>query len=547
MDRLPQVSEDGRHPMAVSTATTTPRTTAPEQIQSVIDALKQAIWKRRPILGEIMTKHGEKILNVYVKDFLDVNPAPGLNGRKQELIKEVGEMTESRLGKSVADRVVRQLTKYPLVSTTDHHGPIDNPFFVNANIISGIPYAERGDPDLSTLIVFSFSGVSVNNGDAYPRGILFHGGVGPTGNLIRLPILPDKLKMGVVYAMRGYTRDDLTKAELELSKKEKAGEIAQGRGEKVRVLMEEYFAREDVLDTPDLNTQVSIINYHLWPRFFHPPVNSADADRGAPAPDLIYLEIETLVTRLLLKRHLQDPSSLLYRALFEEQFIRLGSQYFNNIPGAFSKEKGWGTYFFWAMDEKLHRVRLMLSENGQELRSQDNSIVIPWTPAAITEALVQKRIHPSMLLSYLTVSLYYGMKCLGGFCQVNDLTVTKEAWARILQEVGEAEEAQAVVPVQTKELGGDGMVLPYFPTSEGSFVPATGIDMILYEGDTRFEKYIARSRHVTLSEMMNPMLVAMYQVLYTAAERDPELMCVTPEQILRATGLQQKLTEGFGR
>ncbi len=525
-------------------------TTAPTsaEIPAILQALREAIWKRRPILGEIMQKHGDKILHAYSRDFMDVNPSPRLDARKPELIEEVRLLTEERLGADMAGRVARQLTKFPLVSTTDHHGPIDHPFFVNANLISGIPYAERGDPDLSTLIVLSFSGVSVNNGDAYPRGILFHGGVGPSGNFTRLPILPDKLKMGVVYASRGYTRDDLTKAEAELAKKEKTGEIAPGRGDRIRALMEEIFAREDVLSKPDLNAQVTVVNSHLWPRLFHPPAGASPSDRAAiPVPDLLYLEIETLVTRLLLRWHLADTTSLLYRTLFDPRLMSLIHERFNGIPGAFSLEKGWGTYFFWAMDEKLHRVRLMLSADGTRLTSHDGVISIPWTPEALAEALTIKRIHPSMLLSYLTVSLYYGMKCLGGFCQVNDLTRTKEEWMRILRETGEDEEARAVEPVQTKELGGDGMVLPYFPTTGGSFVPATGIDMILHEGDTRFEKYLERSRHVTLSEMMQPMLTAMYQVLYTAAERDPRLLSASPEQILRATGLQDKLTQGFAR
>jgi hypothetical protein len=143
------------------------------------------------------------------------------------------------------------------------------------------------------------------------------------------------------------------------------------------------------------------------------------------------------------------------------------------------------------------------------------------------------------------VSLYYGMKCLGGFSQVNDLTKTKEAWISLLRAMGDHAEAEAVQPVQTKELGGDGMVLPYYAIAHEEFVPATGIDMVLQPGATLFEKYIARSKLVTLSEMMDPMLPEIYGVLYAAPERDQRLISLTPEQILRATGLQRKLVEGF--
>ena len=48
--------------------------------------LKNAIWKRRPVLGEIIAKHGGKTLENYSRDFMDVNASPRLDARKPELI-----------------------------------------------------------------------------------------------------------------------------------------------------------------------------------------------------------------------------------------------------------------------------------------------------------------------------------------------------------------------------------------------------------------------------------------------------------------------------
>ena len=93
------------------------------------------------------------------------------------------------------------------------------------------------------------------------------------------------------------------------------------------------------------------------------------------------------------------------------------------------------------------------------------------------------------------VSLYYGMKCLGGFCQVHDLTIMKVAWASLLREIGENGEADALEPVQTKELGGDGLVLSYMKTLTNELVPATGIDMLIEpNGDQSYEHYLALSK-----------------------------------------------------
>lgn len=514
-----------------------PGTTSP--ILAQLESLRELIWKRRPILGEIMQKHGDKTLHRYSQDFLDVNKSPMLDARKGELIDVVRELLTQRLGADVAAKVARQLNKYPLVSTTDHHSICQHPFFLNANIISAIPYIQKNDPDLTYLVVFSFASVSVNNASAYARGLLFHGDVDGTGNMIRLPVLPDKTKMSVVYGMSPYNREDLIKSERELQKRAQAGEMSEERVKKIIDFMEEYIDTPEILEALDLSSQITKINYRMWPKLFHAPRSVGAAGVNGPVPDLIYLEIETIITELLLKLHCVNTTSLIYRFIFDITYRPLILKYFNNIPGAFSLEKQWGTYLFWALDESLHRVQLSLE--GDFIVSSKGTYKIPLTPEGIIEALSTKKIFPSMLLCYLIVSLYYGMKCLGGFCQVNDLTRTKEAWSDMLKELGEEAERIALEPVQTKELGGDGMVLPYFKTATGDYTPATGIDMFIDAGETSFEKYARRAQDVTLSEMMAPMLPEMYTVLYTAEERDMNLASIKPEAIFREVKLNEKL------
>lgn len=503
-------------------------------IQSVIGRLKQAIWDRRPILGDIMRKHGDKLLSDYAVDFMDVNPAPGLDERKPEIIGVVEELVEGRLGKDVALGVAKQLRKLALVSTADHHASIDHPFWVNANIISGIEPFIHPDPDLQYLIVFSFASVSVNNASGFSRGILFSSDAADK-HVIRLPILPDKLKMAVVYGTRTFTREELTRAEHELEKKEHEGELTPGHAKAIVAFLEEHFAAKNILGAAQLCSQITRINFNFWRKIFHGP--GGVPQTGVTVPDLIYLDIETIVTQMLLKRHLTDTTTLLHRVLFDPALLPLVQRHFDNLPGAFSLEDGWGTYMFWGINEKGRR-------SGGRL--QDGKLVfadfsVDWTPEAIRKALNEKKIFPGMLLCYLMVSLYYGMKCLGGFCQVHDLTVLKQAWIRLLEEAGEHAEANAVVPVQTKELGGDGMVLSYLRTPSGDFTPATGIDMALDQGDTSFGKYVELSKRVTLMEMMSAMLPEMYTVLYPESERDPTLLALKPEEILRATGVTAKL------
>jgi len=518
-------------------ATTTADPAQTTRVEKFITDVKQKIWSRRPILGEIMQKHGDKILLEYAKDFLDVNPSPLLDARKPELIDAARILVEQRLGADVAKGVAEQLKKLPLVSTADHHAPIDHPFWVNANLISALPSIARGD-DVKYLVVFSFASVSLNNQSGYPRGIQFYGGVNGSKNVLRVPIMPDKEKMGIVYGMRPYTKEELERTKQLIKERSKAGEITPERVEGLSKVLDEYFAAPRVLESSHLASQITKVNFAMWPKLFHA------AEGGEPAvlkvPDLLYLEIETLVRKLLVEKHLNNPSSLLFRALFDPAFRTHVLQHFNNVPGAFSIEKDWGTYFFWFIDDKHHRVRMYLHPDNT-LRSKEQKHIVPFSPEGIAKALQEKQIFPSMLLCYLMVSLYYGMKCLGGFCQVNDLTMTKQAWANILRAVGENEEADALTPVQTKELGGDGMVLSYIRTVMGDLIPSSGIDMLLSDRDTRVEKYLERSKWVTLNEMMNSMLPEMYTVLYPSTEREPQFTSVTPEAILQATRVAEKL------
>ncbi len=505
-------------------------------MEEILGKIREAIWRRRPILGEIMQRHGGKVLYDYAQDFLDVNKSPLLDARKPELIGVAEALIAERLGPSEAKRIADLLTRIPLVSTADHHATIDHPFWVNANLITALPMLAHPELDMHTLVVFSFAGVSLNNASGYPRGIQFYGGTNGSKNVQRLPILLDKHKMSVVYATRAFTRDDLERARQELHKRVKAGIVTQIRADAVEMMVDRYFAADDVLALPDLSSQITKINHALWPKFFHGAKGAEE--RKQVVPNLLYLEIETLVTRLMLEKHLADKASLVHRALFDPAFRPLILKHFNGIPGAFSIEKDWGTYFFWYVDDKGHRVRLYLK--GDHLESKLGMHKVPCTPEGIAEALRRKEIFPSMLMCYLLVSLYYGMKCLGGFCQVNDLTMTKKAWEAILREAGEGKEADALEPVQTKELGGDGLVLTYTRTVDGDLIPGSGPDMFMSPAETGVEKYVERSKWVTLSEMMNPMLPEMYTVLYPSTERDPSFT-VTPEAILKATGLGEKL------
>jgi hypothetical protein len=260
----------------------------PGAITKTLQQLQDAIWERRPVLGEIMQKHGEKSLNRYAKDFYDINSLPDFIAEsRKECIAVVRELTEKRLGPVAAAGVAKQMERFTLVSTSDHHAIIDNPYWVNGNIITALPWKDAYEDLMPYLVVFSFASVSLNNASGFPRGIEFHGGMGGHGQLVRLPILPDKLKMGTVYGMRAYTTDDIANAVRLLKEREKQGEVTPEKAMLVRSFLEGALSDADVLRQADLASQITVLNYRLWPDLFHDP----GSQKPAPGmPDLLYID-----------------------------------------------------------------------------------------------------------------------------------------------------------------------------------------------------------------------------------------------------------------
>lgn len=505
----------------------------PAAVAKLVEDLTSDIFRCRPIFGEIMKKHGAKSLYEYSKDFLDVNTHQLLETRRSVCIEIVKKELAKRLPKTIVKKVEKQLLKRALVSTTDHHSMIGHPFWLNANIISALPYEQVKDETLKYLIVFSFASVSNNNASGFPRGLLFHGGEEGEGQLIRLPILPDKWKMRTVYGTPAYTKRDLERAESLLKEKYREGIIGEKRTAQILELFNNVLADKSILNSEDLCEQITKLNLTLWPKFF----------AGSGMPDLIYLEAETITREIYLKEVFKKPSCLLARMLIDEETRRRVMQYFGDIPGAFSEKQDYGTYFFWGRDEKGHRVRLILDQENNQLASKDNKIVIPLTLENIASALTTKTIFPSAMAVYLTLALHFGMKCLGGFSQVHDLTKMKEALLHLLTDIGRFREIHAVSRIQTKELGGDGLTLSYIENAKGELTPAMGIDLLLSPQKLSYEHYVWMARHVTLREMMGPLLPEIYTVLFHSYERDPKYQSLTPESIMEVLGLQERLRE----
>jgi hypothetical protein len=183
---------------------------------------------------------------------------------------------------------------------------------------------------------------------------------------------------------------------------------------------------------------------------------------------------------------------------------------------------------------------LQLWKKGNWLESADGSYRIELRPDTIREALKKRELIPGMMLCYILLCFYYGLKCLGGFSQVNYLTFMKNAYIKMQADRGNYKSIEMCARAQTKEMCGD-VALAFLGLPDGSLTPATGLDLILHGSEYTWPKLVELSKLITLEEALNPMMPEFYRIVYAEDVRKSDLNAVTAEDIVKLTGLDKKM------
>ncbi len=497
-----------------------------EKFEKLIDK----VLDKRPVLREIIQKRGKKNLYEYAQDYINVNLNPPIQQRQDEMIGTFAAEVERLLGKQVAKEAAEQLAAHYYVSTADHHGPVTHPFFINSNLLTAAPFFEHSDPVLKNVIVFACGSISLNN-SSWPRGLLFNTFNKGKIQTQKLSFFPAKDRLCPVFNYRAYAKEDIERARGALKEMVKMGDVHPEEGTKVEALLDEIYLRPEVLTAGNFSDQVTQTNFHLWKKFFGPKYHEE-------APNLIYLEQESLVSKLLINYHFYADTTITH-LLFDPAYDLLIENYFEGIQGAFDRKENYGTYLFWALP-KGGKYRVQMWKQGNKLVTEDGSYSIELKPEIIQKALEDKEIIPSMMLCYIVLAFYYGLKCLGGFSQVNYLTFMKNAYIKMQADRGNYRSIEVCARSQTKEMGGD-FTLAFMGGPNGELVPSTGLDLILYGTDETWPCLIEQSKIITLEEGIFTLMPEFYTILYTENERDPELLSVTAEDITKLLQLDQKV------
>ena len=487
---------------------------------SQFDSLVNPILARRPILKEVIETQGARSIFDYAREHL-MNPVScPFPARQLEFLTVFKSEISRFFGSTIATAAVRQMERFFSVSTADHHGPLTSPFFVNPSLVSAAVATEAPECKQDFIIVFPGANVSLNN-SSLPRGFLYQTFVNDKIVTKRLSLVPSMLARGgsSLYGFRPYGQDDLNKIYAALAEAVSKNELPPPRAQALEQCIQKIYGTPEVLGCRDYSDQMTKGNFELWKMFF---------PEGTHAPDLLYIPMENISVALFLANHV-NKKTIVHEAIFNEKYEPLITRLFNGINGAFDLARKEGTYWFWGLSEDKNCM-VSLWKEGNFLCDAKHTIKIELTPSAIVEALMKKRLAPNLFFNFMILAFYYGLRCLGGFNQINYLTRMKSQWMEFSREFGATEELVGLGSLQTKGLVGD-LTVAYLKGAAEQLIPVTGLDIFLYKNARTFSTITAMSKQLTVAQAIYPLCAEFYRIVVPKEERVEEILKITPDDI----------------
>ena len=470
-----------------------------------LDQLRVEVFSKQKILAKIYSEHGQENLFDYANVWKVLPPSDDTG----VVFRYTKALCSRVYGEQIAQDCFSQCSQSPLVSTIDHHGILNHPFFINSNLI----YSMRGG--LKNLICFSTTSISLNN-SSWPGCLLT---TDQNSHMHRYSLFPDKIKMQPVLLARAFLSEDVNRVRKNI---QVADFLTADNKQRLSGLVDEVFFTPQVLGAKSFSEQSSFISSQLWSKIF------------PQAPKLVYLSLEKLVGEILVNEIAKNPDHILHKLFFTAKGWESIEKYFFGSLGAFSGGHK-GSFLFWGMDTNHHRSHL--ARSGQKLTSGNFSVSVD--SSDISQAIMLGKLYPGSLVCFL-VLLNYGVTCLGGFNQVNWLTNIKEKFIILLREWGELSLAGRLTEISTENFA-EGS-LAFLVNRRGQIYKPTGLDLFLQNDFSLIDKYKKLAKQITIRESIDLQLPEIYKVVTPQSYRNLELLRVTETEILEHSGVAKKIT-----
>ncbi|MBN1008453.1 hypothetical protein [Amphritea pacifica] len=404
------------------------------------EQLLGAVRNRVPVVDRVLRLSGGSPLSEYLQQvcqFSQQSYQP-----RSDIADVIYEYVAPLLGEKIAERTAADFLQHPVALTANHHG-VD--FFaqsVQGSLLFGL--AKRQIEGVTTLPVFSCANIPLDN-LTYPRGALLYACNRDAGSWpLRLPAFSNKYRRQLVARVKGLDRPMLQQLVKRVHDLMGHG-IDAALLETLLELIETEYLSEDVLSQQGYAAQSVILNQRIWSRLFC---------SSASMPDLVTIELEKLAEGLFLK-DLHSEASLVAQ-LFTDPLITAVCKRLDSVPGCWNQallEQRWshrgeleqlqtsgcGTFCFWGIDKRFRRIPLMLTEisGGLQLCGCDDNgeeYYFCFEPAALSQAIRDGRLLPSVFGCFLVIALARGVTCLGGYYQGDYLPQIQAGVVEVLQQ-----------------------------------------------------------------------------------------------------------------
>lgn len=147
-----------------------------------------------------------------------------------------------------------------------------------------------------------------------------------------------------VFGHHAFRKEDIQKATLLLNTYQKDAFIHNETYNKIQTFLQDFFGRQDILDTPTYSQQITLSNYYVWHHLF------------PELPSYIALDSEDMLCDILLD-HL-DRETHIGQLLTSLEIQSSIEKHFNSLTCCFNIGQKTGTYLFWYQDNHGARQSL---------------------------------------------------------------------------------------------------------------------------------------------------------------------------------------------
>ena len=264
-----------------------------------LDKIRSDVFAKHHTLANIYKEFGHKSLLEYSGSWPVFEPSKNL----ETFLLYTKELLLEDNPTETVHKMIHQLGKNPLVSTIDHFGILNHPFFLNSNLI----YSFR--PGLKYLVCLATSGISLNN-SSWPGCIL---STSQEGRMQRFSFFPDKIKTHTVFAVPAFGKDGVYRVEKGIKN---SNYFEQHSKQELADLMEEIFCNPEIFNFDDFLGQAGFASGKLWSKIF------------PEAPAVVYISLEKLIGNVIQGEICPRPEHILHKLFFTKSGLSLMDKYF---------------------------------------------------------------------------------------------------------------------------------------------------------------------------------------------------------------------------